>query len=252
MTRRTAALALMAGPLVAARKPKVLILTGSADELYHHWRETTPAFVEMFSPFETKVVDDIHPRIRKDIRDSDMVFLNYNGPRFPPDVEKELEDFVRGGGGFAAYHMASYGEFFGMVFEKKWRDAGPGWLEYPKMIGAKWEAAKIGHARRTTFAVEWVRKQHPIAGENFETSDELYHRMTILPGTEILAQALSPADKGGTGNYEPMIWVNRYGKGRVFFTTLGHDVDALTRPGVKQAMVRGVEWAATGKVTYGK
>jgi type 1 glutamine amidotransferase len=43
--------------------------------------------------------------------------------------------------------------------------------------------------------------------------------------------------------------VATYGKGRVYHNVLGHDVPAMQSPGFKALMVRGVEWAATGKVT---
>ena len=40
-----------------------------------------------------------------------------------------------------------------------------------------------------------------------------------------------------------------YGKGRVFHTTLGHDINALSCVGFIVTFQRGTEWAATGKVT---
>jgi len=40
-----------------------------------------------------------------------------------------------------------------------------------------------------------------------------------------------------------------YGKGRVFHTTLGHDVPALSSVDFVVTFQRGTEWAATGKVT---
>jgi hypothetical protein len=40
-----------------------------------------------------------------------------------------------------------------------------------------------------------------------------------------------------------------YGKGRIFHTTLGHDVAAMSCVGFVTTLQRGVEWAATGKVT---
>lgn len=40
-----------------------------------------------------------------------------------------------------------------------------------------------------------------------------------------------------------------YGKGRVFHTTLGHDTDSCEGVGFIVTFTRGVEWAATGKVT---
>ena len=50
-----------------------------------------------------------------------------------------------------------------------------------------------------------------------------------------------------------MIWVIPYGKGRVFTTLMGHvsaDNDTAIRcTGFKTVMLRGADWAATGKVT---
>ena len=40
-----------------------------------------------------------------------------------------------------------------------------------------------------------------------------------------------------------------YGKGRVFHTTLGHSVESMEDAGFVATLDRGVEWAATGRVT---
>ena len=45
-----------------------------------------------------------------------------------------------------------------------------------------------------------------------------------------------------------MLLTIRYGKGRVFHTTLGHDLAAMRCVGFITTLQRGVEWAATGKV----
>ena len=47
----------------------------------------------------------------------------------------------------------------------------------------------------------------------------------------------------------PVLMVIDYGKGRVFHTTLGHDQGSLEGVGFISSFTRGVEWAATGKVT---
>ena len=46
-----------------------------------------------------------------------------------------------------------------------------------------------------------------------------------------------------------MLMALSYGKGRVFHTTLGHDPEAIRCVGFVTTFARGVEWAATGKVT---
>jgi type 1 glutamine amidotransferase len=53
---------------------------------------------------------------------------------------------------------------------------------------------------------------------------------------------------------EPLDWVRRFGKGRVYTTMLGHtwrneDNPNLRAPGFRALFARGVEWAATGRVT---
>jgi type 1 glutamine amidotransferase len=65
----------------------------------------------------------------------------------------------------------------------------------------------------------------------------------------VLATAHSDPKNKGTGHDEPVLMALRYGKGRVFHTTLGHDVAALSCVGFITTFQRGTEWAATGKVT---
>jgi len=81
-------------------------------------------------------------------------------------------------------------------------------------------------------------------------SDELYSRMRG-PGEnmKVLGTAFSDPQNHGTGYDEPMLMVLTYGKGRVFHTTLGHDAEAIRCVGFITTFARGVEWAATGRVT---
>ena len=84
---------------------------------------------------------------------------------------------------------------------------------------------------------------------SFTANDELYHKMQLDERVTVLAQALSPAELGGTGRREPLVWAHRYGEGRVVFTPLGHDSLAWYEPGMANLLARSVEWAATGSGT---
>ena len=83
----------------------------------------------------------------------------------------------------------------------------------------------------------------------FTTTDELWHRMATQPEKKILATAFSAKDDGGSGQDEPVAMTTEFGRGRCFNLVLGHDVAAMENAGFQTLLVRGVEWAATGKVT---
>jgi type 1 glutamine amidotransferase len=237
---------------------EVLIITGQADLPYHKWQETTRCIrkiLEKGSRFTVRVTEEPRGLNRASLKGYDVLILNYNGPRWPLETESAIESFVREGGGLIAFHHASYGPFFGHVFgENGWQDGEPGsgWSVFPDMIGATWAPEDIGHARRTVFRVDWTDPTHPISRglpSFFVANDELYHRLQLHSGVRIVADALSPSDIGGTGRREPLAWTNEFGCGRVFFTTLGHDELAWSETGIANLILRGTEWAATGKVT---
>ena len=81
-------------------------------------------------------------------------------------------------------------------------------------------------------------------------SDELYASLRG-PGRNmsVLATAHSDPANHGTGRDEPQLIVVRYGRGRVFHTTLGHDVNGASSVDFVVTLQRGTEWAATGAVT---
>ena len=96
--------------------------------------------------------------------------------------------------------------------------------------------------------------EHPImAGlpnKWMHCQDELYDQLRgPARNVTVLASAISDPATGGTAEDEPLLMTIAYGKGRVFHTALGHGLEAIKCQGFATTLQRGVEWAATGKVT---
>jgi hypothetical protein len=83
-----------------------------------------------------------------------------------------------------------------------------------------------------------------------QTNDELYGKLRgPAENLHVLATAFSDPATGGTGEHEPILMTIRFGKGRIFHTTLGHDVAAMNGVAFQVTLQRGAQWAATGDVT---
>jgi len=228
---------------------KALIITG--DEVgAHDWKATHQALKAILSE-GGKMAVDVTTTPSKDLTDEnlakyDVFVLNYrNTPNGPPetawsDANKEalLKAVREGGKGLVSYHFAS------SAF------TSPNWEEFEKAVGG-WRTQGF-HGPAHAFTVKKADADHPIAkglADKFDHAvDELYQNSKLPEGAVVLATAYSDPDKPkGTGKDEAVIWVNPYGKGRVFSCVLGHDVAALNDAEVPAWIRRGALWAATGE-----
>jgi type 1 glutamine amidotransferase len=246
-------LAASASQAAQGKAVKVLVITGDHG---HDWRRTTPFLKELLQNAGHRV--DVTETPGKDLTPEnlaryDVLLLNYRntpkGAKENPDSvwtdanKKAFTEAVKGGKGLVVYHHASAAFVGGSEFDK----------EFEKVIAGGWRKQGF-HGKMHQFTVS-VRKRHPITEGITEFKhgrDELYQNSLILPGSEVLVTAYSDAakDPKNTGKNEPMVWVAHYGKGRVYHNALGHDVEAMRgSAGFQALLVRGVEWAATGKVT---
>ncbi len=252
------------------QKHRVLIVDGQNN--HGNWPETTQIMREQLensglftvevatSPARGESMADFHP----DFENYDVVVSNYNGDPWPQETRDAFEDYVASGGGFVPVHAAN--------------NAFPDWKAYNRMIGlGGWEGRdeKDGpyvyydkgelkrdssagpgghHGRQHAFVVETRVPDHPIMRglpwEWLHVNDELYDQLRgPAENLSVLATAYSDPATGGTGRHEPMLMTIQYGLGRVFHTTLGHANASVRCVGFSTTFLRGVEWAATGRVS---
>lgn len=221
-----------------AAQIKVLLITGD-DVSAHPWRDisesTREALVASGKFFVRVCEDPLILESKTALNSYDViVFTIYSQrvPVIPEQAQQNLLDFVKGGKGFLVQHLASA--------------SFPKWEEFGKLCGRKWVMGSSGHGPRGVFKASIVNKEHPITAgmPDFETDDELYAK---LQGTGDI-NILITADSDWSKKTEPLLFTSTYGKGRSVYNAFGHDRKALLNPNVKRLIVRGVEWAATGKV----
>ncbi len=258
----------------AAAPISVMILDGESGGTYHDWQRVTPALKKMLDEtglFATTVVttppaNGDFSSFMPDFAKYQVVVLNYDAPdnRWPEALKTAFEQYVKNGGGFVSVHATDnafpgWQAFNDMVGVGGWRgrreQAGPYWFyKDGKLTSEAGSGAAGSHGKRVPFQIAVRNNAHPITKGLppawMHQGDELYARLRG-PGRNmtVLATAFSDPQNNGSGRDEPQLMVLSYGKGRVFHTTLGHDINALSSVDFVVTLQRGTEWAATGQVT---
>lgn len=108
--------------------------------------------------------------------------------------------------------------------------------EYVALMGGKF----IGHPPIQQLNIHVADAQHPITAgiEDFSVVDELY----LIDCDSTTFQVLLDCEH--EGKRVPVAWVRPFGKGRVFYLSLGHGPETHTHPIYQELVYRGIRWAA--------
>ncbi|NOW95595.1 ThuA domain-containing protein [Mucilaginibacter sp. SG564] len=257
---------------------RVLIVDGFSN---HDWKQTTKMVKQILEgpglfqitvstiPInlqDTTVQSNWEPNFKK----YDVVIQNTNNIqnpklKWPLRVQRELENYVKNGGGLYILHSAN--------------NAYPDWPGYNQMIGLGWRSKNFGYALRVdslgkidsippgqgqdtyhndrSNLLICVLNEHPINAaypKQWLTPDVELYRFARGPAQNL--KVLSYANDPLTGINWPVEWIVKYGKGKVYVSSMGHLWKGDTYPpgyrcvGFQTTMIRAVEWLGTGKVTF--
>jgi len=179
------------------------------------------------------------------LRQYDALYLNNTvGPIFnAPEIRESLLRFVREGGGLAGNHGATH--------------ASLDWPEFAELIGGK------NGPHRDADEKVMVKLDDPaspinaaFAGKPFEFVDE-YFRFPTAPYSRDRLHILISIDVARTDmnqgracdaciradNDYAISWIREYGKGRVFYCSLGHNPAAFWTPPLLEHFLAGIQYA---------
>lgn len=269
-----AALLLTGNAEARSGKQKALVVSGQNNHNWEVSHKVLKLILDNSGIFETDIVltapagGDMSG-FRPDFSAYDVVVLDYNGDRWPAETDAAFMEYVRGGGGVIIYHAAD--------------NAFAGWDEFNKVIAlGGWEgrSEKSGpyyylvdgkpvldmtpgpggsHGRQHEYPMNSRNGKHPVVKGLPEVwkhaQDELYDRMRGPANIkDLLYSSFSDASLGGSGREEPLVFTVDYGKARIFHIMIGHcgptaeENPAMQCAGFQTLLLRGAEWAATGKV----
>ena len=142
---------------------------------------------------------------------------------------------VEGGVGLAGWH-GGLGDSFHESQRYEYMVGGQ-WVEHPGQDGVRYRVNITDHEDPVTRGLP-----------DFDVVSEQYY-MHVDPNNKVLATTTFNGDhdywvKGAT---MPVAWKKVYGKGRVFYTSLGHQPAVFDSPEALTMLHRGILWASRSK-----
>jgi uncharacterized protein len=165
------------------------------------------------------------------LADLSLIVPIYTMSKIEKDEVANLSGAVRGGVGLAGFH-GGMGDAF--------REA----VEYQFMCGGQW----VAHPGNIIdYRVNVARPDDPIMRgiEDFDYRSEQYY-MHVDPSNEVLATTTFSGEHAPwiEGVVMPVVWKRRHGRGRVFYSSLGHVAKEFDVPEMRTILQRGMVWAA--------
>jgi type 1 glutamine amidotransferase len=161
-----------------------------------------------------------------------IFFMGHRDVPIDDAQKQELLAFVRDDGkGLVAAHTAL------TAFES--------WPEFGELIGARYD----GHPWHQLGTVINSGGDSPITRHfpaTFTIDDEFYQAKGLVPDARVLLRldvSKMPPHQELRNQTFPLVWTKSYGKGRVMYSSFGHDPSIYDNRDIAQMFLEGMKWA---------
>jgi type 1 glutamine amidotransferase len=171
-----------------------------------------------------------------DLNDFDAIFfLGGHESDLPPQRAAELLSFVKDDGkGFVAGHNAA--------------DVFRSWPEYGRMLGGRLAGHPWGFMDETLViedphfpGMQQLPRILSLYHESYEIKELSREKVDVLMRLDTSKLDMSRAQRKD-GDF-PQAWAKTYGKGRVYYNSLGHDVTTWDDPAIQKMYFEAIKWA---------
>lgn len=161
----------------------------------------------------------------------DLIIQTWTQGTIKGEEERALLNAVKRGVGIAGWHGGIGDSFRSNV-------------DFQYMVGGQWVAHPGGVI---PYEVNITDKEDPVTKglNDFNMQSEQYY-MLVDPNVKVMATTKFKGeyDSWIKGSVIPVVWKKTYGKGRVFYSSLGHVAKDFEVPEALEIMKRGICWAA--------
>ncbi len=194
--------------------------------------------VDIFAPYlqeqgyKVEISDTLDSYLNQEKMNSlSLVVQAWTTGEITAEQLKGLQQAVESGVGFAGWHGGA-----GDSFRRN--------PNYQYMVGGQWVAHPGGIV---DYEVNIINHQDPITAglRDFKIKSEQYY-MHVDPSNEVLATTTFNGEYAPwiKGCVMPVVWKRMWGKGRIFYSSLGHVAKDFLVPEAKEIVNRGMLWAS--------
>jgi len=234
---------------VKPAEPRKLLVFWLCEDFFHKSiplvNKALEQMGETTGAYETFITNDMSIFRPEKLKQFDAVcFNNTTGLKFnpekTPELCKSLMDFVRGGKGIVGIHAAT--------------DNFNQWPQAQEMMGGRFTGHPWGGGG--TWAIKIDEPDHPLMaafkGKGFKVNDEIYRtepplysrdKQLVLMSLDMSDRTTKDKASKPTDADTSTGWIKTWGKGRIFYCSLGHNDHLLWNPVILQHYLDGIQFA---------